>query len=99
MLGFAMRAGKLVIGTELACKAMALTGEKKPKLICVCSDVSEGTKKKLFTKADFYQIPVISLPMEMEALGRLIGKASPPACVAVTDSGFAKEIRLANSEE
>ncbi len=99
MLGFAMRAGKLLIGTEPVCKAMAQSDGRKPKLICVCSDVSGGTHKKLFTKAAFYEIPAVSLPMEMEALGRLIGRTSPPACVAVTDEGFAEEIRLAVSEE
>ena len=99
MLGFAMRAGKLVIGTELSCKAMALRGSRKPKLVCVCSDVSEGTRKKLFTKAAFYGIEAVCLPMPMEELRRLLGRTSPPACVAVVDEGFAEQIRMAIPEE
>ena len=99
MLGFAMRAGKLVIGTELACKAMATTGKRKPKLVAVCADVSAATRKKLFTKAAFYEIAALSLPLSMEELGRLLGKTSPPACVAVIDEGFAEQIRKALPED
>ena len=99
MLGFAMRAGKLVVGTELCCRAMAENGTKKPKLIAAACDISDGTKKKITTKASYYGIDAVTLPLTMEQLGKRIGKAAPPACVAVTDEQFAEEIRNALPEE
>ena len=33
MLGFARRAGKVTIGTDLVCRALALSGAKKPCLV------------------------------------------------------------------
>ena len=48
MIGFAMRAGKLVIGTELICRAMP---NGNIKLVAVAKDASAATKKKLFAKS------------------------------------------------
>ena len=92
MLGFAMRAGKLIIGTESVCRAMA---KGTPKLVLVSSAASEGTKKKLTVKCEFYGIPHETLPMEAERLGKILGKTFAPMAVAVTDSGFSEEIEKA----
>lgn len=89
MLGFAMRAGKLIIGTESVCRAMA---KGTPKLVLVSDTASEGTKKKLTVKCEFYGIPHESLPMEADKIGALLGKTYAPMAVAVTDSGFSREI-------
>ena len=48
MLGFAMRAGKVTIGTDAVCSALG--SKKKPKLVVIASDVSDSTRKKIFTK-------------------------------------------------
>ncbi|MBQ8380314.1 MAG: ribosomal L7Ae/L30e/S12e/Gadd45 family protein [Clostridia bacterium] len=95
MLGFAMRAGKLIIGTENVCVAMAK--KKKPYLVAVASDASESTQKKLFVKCEFYGIKAVLIDMRTDALGTLLGKTYSPACVGVTDEGFAKEIEKAAS--
>ena len=92
MLGFAQRAGKLVIGTELICRAM-LKGNIK--LVVVAKDASAATKKKLFVKSSFYNISAIEVDMDTDSLGELLGKTYSPAAVAVTDDGFAKEIKKA----
>ncbi len=89
MLGFAMRAGKLVIGTESVCRAMA---KGSPKLVLVSDAASEGTKKKLTVKCEFYGIPYEMLPIEAGRLGALLGKAYAPMAIAVTESGFSEEI-------
>ena len=89
MLGFAMRAGKLIIGTESVCRAMA---KGLPKLVLVSLAASEGTKKKLTVKCEFYGIPYKMLPMEAERLGKQLGKTFAPMAIAVTDSGFSEEI-------
>ena len=90
MLGFANRAGKLVIGTELICRAMPKGGVK---LVVVAKDASAATKKKLFSKSSFYSISAIEADIDTDSLGELLGKTYSPAAVAVTDDGFAVEIK------
>ena len=89
MLGFAMRAGKLVLGTELVCLKMP---SRAVKLTVISAGASEGTKKKLTTKSEFYNIPTVVVDIDTDELGRSLGKLHPTAAVAVTDSGFAEEI-------
>ena len=98
MLGFAMRAGKLLVGTDIICKAMG--SSKPPKLVAVSCGASDGTKKKLSTKCEFYGIRMVQINMNTDELGSLIGKTYAPAAVAVMDDGFAKEIeKLADGKE
>ena len=95
MLGFAMRAGKLVLGTEQVCLAMAKAKTARgPKLVLIAEGCSNATHKKLATKADFYHIPVYDLPIDSATLGELLGKMSLTVTVAVMDDGFAKQICL-----
>ena len=95
MLGLAMRAGRLIIGTE----QVALGISKGRVALCIASrSASEGTRKKLRTKCEFYGVRLITPDIELGELGRLLGKTYAPACVGVTDEGFAKElVRLAES--
>lgn len=95
MLGLAMRAGRLMIGSEQVFSG--LSGRRV--LLCIVSgDASAGTKKKLRTKCEFYGVKMITTDIELGELGRLLGKTYAPACVGVTDEGFAKElVRLAES--
>ena len=90
MLGFAMRAGKLIIGTEIVCSAMS--GKNKPKLVIVSSGASDGTKKKISYKCEFYKIKLVQIDISTDELGRLLGKTYTPAVIGVTDEGFANEI-------
>ncbi len=92
MIGFAMRAGKLVIGTELICRALP---SGAVRLVLVSDNASDATKKKLFNKCEFYGVSAISSDIETEQLGRLLGKTYAPAAIAVKDAGFAKEIEKA----
>ena len=96
MLGFAMRAGKLIIGTESVCRAMA---KGSPKLVLVSDAASEGTKKKLTVKCEFYGIPYEMLPLGAEKIGALLGKTYAPMAIAVTDPGFSAEIKKALNPE
>ena len=95
MLGFAMRAGRLIIGTDPVCKAMAKNGKDRPRLVAVAYNASEGTKKKILTKAEFYRIEAIILNIDSGELGRLLGKLYAPATVAIIDDRFADEIKRA----
>ena len=99
MLGFAMRAGKVIVGTETVCSAMAKRGKEKPRILLVAKDASEGTKKKLLVKAEFYGIEATVINIDQDELGRLLGKLYAPATVAITDDRFAEEIRRAISAD
>ena len=95
MLGFAMRAGKVIIGTEPVCSAMAKRGKDRPQLVLIAYTASEGTKKKLLTKAEFYGVDALTINIDSSELGRLLGKLYAPATVAIADDRFAEEIRRA----
>lgn len=92
MLGFARRAGKLTIGTESVCLAMAKRGAMRPYLILVSHAASDGTKKKVATKGDYYGLPVRELPLDTEEIGHLLGKTTTPATLAVHDAHIAEEL-------
>ena len=94
MLGFAMRAGKVLFGTELICAEM----RRRPcriRLVLLSASASEGTKKKITTKCEFYGLPLMDSGIPSEELGALLGKSFAPAVIAVCDDGFAKEIAAA----
>lgn len=95
MLGFAMRAGRIVIGADLVAVAMAKRGKDKPRLVLVSSDASEATKKRAFYKSEFYGIEARQMELTCDELGRLLGKTYSPAVIGITDDGFAEQIRLA----
>ncbi len=92
MLGFAMRAGKLTVGTDLVCKMIA---KGNAKLIVISEGASAGTKKKLMTKSEFYKIPFIEVKVDTERLAEILGKEHLVAAVAVNDERFAEEIKKA----
>ena len=93
MLGFARRAGKTVIGTEMVCRMMPKKG--CIKLVVISSGASDSTKKKLTVKSEFYRIPSVVAEIDTESLADLLGKSGAVAAVAVTDDGFASEIMKA----
>lgn len=93
MLGFAMRAGKVVIGTDLVCRQIASRGAR---LVLVSSLASDNTKKKILNKAVFYSVRAIVCDIEPERLGALLGKLYAPSAVAICDAHFAEEIAKAH---
>ena len=98
MIGFAMRAGKLIIGTELISKTVA-KNRSAVKLVVLAGNASLGTTKKLTNKCEFYQIKLIQINISTDELGALLGKTYSPAAVGITDEGFAKEIEKASLGE
>ncbi len=99
MLGFAMRAGKVIIGTDLVTTGMKRKGNDRIRIALIASDASEATKKKIHTKGEFYGIEVKEIDLDTATLGTLLGKTFGPATVAICDDGFAKEIRAALSDK
>ena len=98
MIGLAMRAGKVIIGTEQVCLALPKKG--RVLLVLVSDGASDATKKKLFVKCEFYSTRAIRIPLDTQTLGRTVGKTYSPACVAITDASFAEAIgRIILSDE
>lgn len=97
MLGLAMRAGKVIIGTEQVCLALPRRG--RVRLVMVSAGASDATKKKVTVKCAFYGVESIEVEMDTNELGSLLGKTYAPACVAVTDDGFAREILKAHMSD
>ncbi len=97
MLGFAMRAGKIIIGTESVISALPAKGAKSPRLVIIACDASDGTKKKITCKCEFYEKTKIVTDINGDELGRILGKLYSPAAIAITDDRFAEEILKAHS--
>lgn len=98
MLGFAMRARRLVLGSELVCTELR-RGRERVKLVLVSDSASETTKRRLANKCEFYETKIEFIGIDTDELGRMLGKSSPVAVVAVLDEGFAREIILAVETE
>lgn len=96
MLGFAMRAGRVLLGTDIVISAMQ---KGRARLIIVSEGASEGTKKKIKFKAEFYEVPVIYTTLTADELGERLGKSYAPVVIAVTDDGFASEILKAKEKD
>ena len=89
MLGLAMKAGKVVIGTE---QVITYLQKGRIKLTLVSSNASDGTKKKILHKCEFYKTRIEELGIETDELGRLLGKSYTPAVVGITDENFSRAI-------
>ena len=96
MLGLAMKAGKVVIGTE---QVIAFLKKGRLKLVLVSGNASEGTKKKIGFKCEFYKTRVMELTEDTDELGRLLGKTYAPMAVGITDENFSNTImKILDSE-
>ena len=89
MLGLAMKAGKVVIGTE---QVVAYLQKKKLKLVLLSGGSSDGTKKKISSKCEYYSVLLRELPIQTDELGALLGKTYTPAVVGITDENFSNAI-------
>ena len=96
MLGFARRAGKTVIGTELICKELP---HGRVKLVVVSGSASDGTKNRLMHKCEWYAVRYLETTIDKEELGTVLGKEGAVAAVALTDTAFAEEILKAQGSQ
>ena len=90
LLGLAKRAGRTVTGAPLIFTAMR--SKRPPCLVLVASDASDGARKKLRTKCEFYKIPLLYTTYTKEALAHAVGNSGEVAAVAITDQGLAGEL-------
>ena len=90
-IGLCRKAGKLTIGTDAVCTALA--ERPKPYAVFAAADNSENTEKKLRDKCGFYRVELIYLPVSGERLAHAIGKNARCAAVAVTDENLCRLVR------
>ena len=86
ILGLAMRARKLSTGDSF----LEDIRKKKAKLVVICMDASENTKKKISDKCKYYGIPYVYIDSSVR-LNAAIGSYNYMA-IAVLEEGFAKKI-------
>jgi len=86
-LGLAVRARKIISGTELTINGVR---SHEVHLVIMANDCSPRTKKDLHNKASYYNVPVIDT-IGSEELKTAIGKDRK--VIGVTDQGFAKRLK------
>ena len=88
LLGICIKAGKAVMGFDIACEAV-----QKGKAACIltASDASAKTVKEAEFTGGKYNVPVYHTALDKNDIGKLCGKAT--AVIAVTDKGFADGFR------
>lgn len=96
MLGLARRAGKVTLGTPLSLQALH---KRRARLLIVCDEASEATKKKMHTQALYYRVPLVLVNVPQEQFAHLLGKQAPVVSAAVTDDSFAAELLKSSGKE
>ncbi len=95
MLGFAMRAGKLLVGTDTVYASLSRKGGSDIRLVIIPCDASDGAKDKMIRRCTAHGVEYTIIDMSASELGQLLGKLYAPSAVAVTDDNFAREIMRA----
>ena len=90
MIGLAMRAGRLIPGTEQV--TVALRSRGRVCLVLLSEGASENTVKKVVGKCEYYGVQLRRTKVSAAELGDWIGKSYGPMCVGITDAGFAGQI-------
>ena len=94
MLGLAQKAGRIASGETAAESALK---SEKTYLLIVAADSSDGSRKHWTDMTAYRKIPCVQWGTK-EELGKAVGKNQRSA-LAVTDEGFAAQIRKMLQEE
>lgn len=82
LLGLAMKAGKMVTGTE---KVLAELKKKKIQVVIIAQDLQANTRKKIERAAHKHQVVIIH-PFNSQEMSQAIGRERK--VLALTDRGF-----------
>ncbi len=88
LLGLAMKAGKVVTGTDACLETIK---KKEIYLILLAKDASERTKNLFYEKGKEFSIMVIDI-LSMEELSKAVGKQNK-VVIGVKEKGFAQAIK------
>lgn len=86
VIGLAYRAGKLKFGTEQT--VLAVRSPKKPSIVCVATDASDNSKKKILDGCSFHGVECVIIDETKALLAKSIGKTMDVSAVAVFDDNF-----------
>lgn len=86
LLGLARRAGRISLGNDPVLSSLE---EGKAKLVLVCPDLSQRTRKGIVKNAEEHGVPLITIEQSMDQVSRALGKRCGVA--ALTDQGFAQK--------
>ena len=92
LIGFATKARKLTIGTELTVETVRSKKKNGVRLMLCASNASENTKKRVRDCGAYHNVPVLELKETTEELSQITGKLHAVAVIGVTDDGFARAI-------
>lgn len=99
MIGLIRRAGKIKFGSEQTVDA--IRSYRKPDLVCLASDASANTVKKITDGCKTHHVELVTLPIPKSELGRCIGRAMDVSVVAVMDASFRlavlKQLEMTNA--
>lgn len=87
LIGLAMKAGKIVAGTDACLEEMK---KGKISLVMIASDASDRTKMTLKKESEKYHIAVYEV-LSIEELSKAIGKVNK-AIIGIKDVGFSKKM-------
>ena len=86
--GFARRAGKIAMGTQLLCESMR---RNEVLLVIEASDTSDNTHKRITDKVAFYGVPYVRLStVTASEMGAAFGKTGALGVVGITEAGFVR---------
>ena len=92
MLGLAMRAGKVAVGTDAVIDTLRQKKNKKARVVLISNTASDSTRSKIVYKCEYYRVSPIIVDISASELGEILGKLYAPSAVAITDDSFAAEI-------
>ena len=87
ILGLSRKAGRLICGTPLVCKALG--AKRPPSLVVVSAHASDNTKKKLRDKCAYYKVRLYEFGAETSEMSRALGGHAEVASCAILDEGLA----------
>ena len=87
-IGLAKKAGKLICGTPLVCRAMS--GATPPSLVVLSTGASDNTKKKIRDKCAEYKVQLYEYAASPEEISRAVGGCASVASVAICDRGLGR---------
>ncbi|MDR0944540.1 MAG: ribosomal L7Ae/L30e/S12e/Gadd45 family protein [Ruminococcus sp.] len=93
VLTLARKAGKLVLGFDAVKETLQ---NRTAKLAVITSDVSPKTEKEVRFYCTRACVDIISVPLSMDEVSKLLGKKS--GVISVTDGGLAELIKKKYNE-
>ena len=86
LLGIARRAGRISLGNDPVLSSIT---EGKARLVLLCPDLSQRTRKGIETNAEAFGVPLVTITQTMDQVGMSLGKRC--GIISLNDEGFARK--------